>query len=467
MKKAGISCCLATALFTSSAFAFNSGSSGADSSFNPDRDTVRELPSDGVLNFTDVYIPPNVKVTFKKNTNNTPVIILASGDITIAGTLSVSGEDASGQTAGIGGPGGFDGGRGGSLLSPGGTGKGPGGGNGAVGISPSQGKGCSGGGGGYGDLGGAALNFYGCDTSGGAIYGSKVLVPLIGGSGGGGGAATADHIGYGGGGGGGAILLAASGKITITGTLDANGSKPGGINVPGYNFGGDGGGGSGGAIRLIATTIDGNGSISAKGADSFIMNGSGGISGAGGPGRISVETENLLRDQQSSPQFSRSPPHAVFAAALPMLRFLSVAGVAAPAQPTGSIDISLPAEIGNPVSVELVANGVPLGSSIKLISAPEFGAWSTATSAPLAGSLNDSHATAQINIADGKSTLIATVGFTVTAALGKELAPYANGETVARVELSTGLQGGGETKLITASGKEYLLPATAKAVLAQ
>lgn len=429
-----------TLVLSAPAFAFNSGSTGADGAFNPTANIERVLPLDGILNFTDVNIPQGVTVTFKKNTANTPVYILASGNIIVAGTISVNGN------GNLGGPGGFDGGEYAKIYGTGGAGKGPGGGYPGWYIG---GQWCGGGGGGYNGAGGGGWCLT-TNTGGGASYGSDNLVPLIGGSGGG---ASGGHYlggGYGGFGGGGALLMAASGKIEVTGALYANGAGTGGY----------GGAGSGGAIRLIATTIAGNGPIQAKGAHTS--------GGYGASGRIRLEYETpLQRSNQTDPYFATSTPREVFPVGLPALRFVSIAGVAAPANPSGDSDISLPADVGNPVTVELASSGVPLGSTIKLLSAPQNGLQATATSTPISGTESAGTATAQINIADGKSTISATVGFTVTAALGKELAPYANGEMVARVELSTGLQGGGETKLITASGKEYLLPPTAKAVLAQ
>lgn len=78
------------ALIPGSALAFNSGSTGADGAFTPTVNTELQLPESGVLNFTSVNIPTGVKVTFKRNTTNTPVVLLASGDVTIAGTLDPS-----------------------------------------------------------------------------------------------------------------------------------------------------------------------------------------------------------------------------------------------------------------------------------------------------------------------------------------------------------------------------------------
>ncbi|MCF7733878.1 MAG: hypothetical protein K9N23_19480, partial [Akkermansiaceae bacterium] len=70
-----------------------------------------------------------------------------------------------------------------------------------------------------------------------------------------------------GGGGGGAILIAATGTVTIEGSLRAIGG----------GSGNSAGGGSGGGIRIVADTIDGDGTVSAIG-------GNGGYDG--GMGRI-------------------------------------------------------------------------------------------------------------------------------------------------------------------------------------
>lgn len=430
-------------LLAAPAFAFNSGSSGADGAFNPTANTELQLPPDGIFNFTDVNVPAGVTVTFKKNAANTPVYILASGNITVAGTISVS---AKGQP---GGPGGYDGGVAGRMFAAGGPGKGPGGGYSGNYFGGNY---CRGGGGGYSTPGGGGwCNTY--YTGGGATYGSANLLPLIGGSGGAGSSGTWSSVGTNGAGGGGALLLAANGRINVTGALYADGASS-------YSIGQFGGSGSGGAIRLIASIIGGDGTIQARGGQStdYVP--------TGGYGRIRLEYDILERHGQTDPGFTNSSPREVFAAGLPTLRFVSIAGVAAPVSPTGDADVSLPADVGNPVTVELASSGVPAGSTIKILSAPENGVQATA-SATITGTESAGTATAQINIADGKSTISATVGFTVTAALGKELAPYANGEMVARVELSAGLQGGGETRLITASGKEYLLPPAAQAVLEQ
>ena len=144
LKRAARSSALLVAISTFNIFnvhaAVSSGSTGADGAFSPTVNTQVTLPASGVLNYTTVNIPSGVTVTFLKNTANTPVTILASGDVTVAGIIDLSGKPgnptgAAGNGAvgddgvpGVGGPGGFDGGRGGKApLGQGGNGLGPGG----------------------------------------------------------------------------------------------------------------------------------------------------------------------------------------------------------------------------------------------------------------------------------------------------------------------------------------------------
>jgi hypothetical protein len=66
---------------------FTSGSTGADGPFSPSANVTVTLPPNGVFNYTTVTIPAGVIVRFTKNTANTPVTILASGDDLIEGIL--------------------------------------------------------------------------------------------------------------------------------------------------------------------------------------------------------------------------------------------------------------------------------------------------------------------------------------------------------------------------------------------
>src|SRR5262245_63273921 len=141
----------------SAAQTFNSGSTEANGDLLQQCSVT--LPS-GVYNYRTVTIPAGVTVTYTRNPANSPVTILATGSVTIAGIIDVSGTAGSvgvgatslAPSAGIGGAGGFDGGNGtnGVLGSIGGAGRGPGGG---LGAAPDGGCGGGGGGGGLANHG--------------------------------------------------------------------------------------------------------------------------------------------------------------------------------------------------------------------------------------------------------------------------------------------------------------------------
>jgi hypothetical protein len=167
------------------AFAFNSGSTGANGPFPPVaypagtttatldlRDgivtfmpdgTTALLPSvsaggfaDGVVHFTTVDLPVDVTLTVLANAGHTPVAFLAQGNVNLAGKINFSGEPGGGALVsargGMGGPGGFKGGNGQVLTgSPeAGQGLGPGGGKGGAFGADIDG---GGGGGGFGTAG--------------------------------------------------------------------------------------------------------------------------------------------------------------------------------------------------------------------------------------------------------------------------------------------------------------------------
>ena len=252
---------LLVSVFCANAFAFDSGSTGSLGALNPTTNTEIELPADGILNYTTVNIPSGVTVTFKKNSANTPVYMLATGNVTIAGAISVNGSAGNALMPGKGGPGGYDGGIGAAVGSCGGTGLGFGGGQSAKQVSTPMTYGAGGGGGGFGTAGSNGNQYiatYATGGPGGLTYGNENLLPITGGSGGGGGCSSAGGGYYagGGGGGGGAIVIASSGTINVTGSITANGSSGASIVYS------SGGGGSGGAIKLMADIINGNGNFS-------------------------------------------------------------------------------------------------------------------------------------------------------------------------------------------------------------
>lgn len=420
------------------AVAFESGSTGANGAFNPTVNTQVPLPANGVLNYTTLNIPAGVTVTFAKNTTNTPVVILVGGDAVIAGAISVNGTagaatGAAGNgnigddgTPGQGGPGGFGGGQGGRVdsiaanrVSQGGTGPGGAGPSRFLNSSP-----CGGSGGSFGTIGdhGGSHHSFCLDpgaTTRGLVYGVQNLQPLTGGSGGGGGAGGTTLRGAGGGGGAGGLLIAASGTLTMSGFLHANGGAGGAIG--GAGVGGSGGSGSGGGIRLVATTLAGNGAISAQGGApvaSGIEQG-----GYGGVGRIRLEAENFTRIATSTPAHTFGPPGPVFVAGMPTLRIASVGGTAAPAEPTGNADITLPEGTTNPVAVDVATSGVPVGNTVTIVVTPAYGPTTSHVSNALSGTPQNATANASVTLPSGPSTLMATVSYSVPAAVAKQ-SPY-------------------------------------------
>jgi len=473
------------------AHAFDSGSTGVDGPFNPTVSAPVQVPPSGIFNYTTVNIPAGVTVTYLRNTTNTPVVILASGNVTIAGTLSVNGGAAPGAgaaggggqgddgTPGVGGPGGFDGGRGGRPATQGfgGTGLGPGAGNpGFFRPAPDvcvDGNGWASGGtgGGFGAGSGASSRgSFNCPNAnppynhtqalGGSSYGSSRLLPLIGGSGGGGGGAGPTFEGAGGGGGGGAILIASSGTVNVTGALVANGGAGG--PAQGAGIGGGGGGGSGGAIRILATVLAGNGAIQAiGGAQGDISGQSNSVyaATAGAQGFVRFEADTITRTAAASPIATSDTPSTVFVAGVPTLRIASVAGVNAPESPTGNADVTLPATTPNPVTVVFTTTGVPVGNTVLLTVTPAFGNKTTAVTPALVGDTSSATASASVNLPTGPSVLSAQTTYTVVAALGDLLKNFAGNERVEKVTLMATLGGPSKALLTTVSGKEYEVPA--------
>src|SRR3990172_3704336 len=196
------SCCVAILAFTivltaitvggghAIAQTFSSGSTGADGAFNPTINTTLALTPNGVFNFTTINIPAGVTVAFTRNATNTPVTLLASGNVVIAGSVNLNGAGGGNPTGGtgispnggLGGPGGFNGGDGadGIATTTGGTGLGPGGGaGGAVYLESFNGY-TTGGGGGGGSFGNTGTpNPRRPEMTAGPTYGMGTLLPLI------------------------------------------------------------------------------------------------------------------------------------------------------------------------------------------------------------------------------------------------------------------------------------------------
>jgi hypothetical protein len=359
---------------------FSSGSTGADGAFNP----TNSMPNtgwsvsnnvvtvtnktDGRFDFTSVYIETNWVVKFTRNTLNTPVYILATTNVTIKGTINVTGGTAPAAPAiegGIGGPGGFAGGtaKGGNPSA--GPAFGPGAG---IGIYTQYGMG-----GGFGTDGPDPGYGWG---PGGPAYGTIDIQPFIGGSGGGG---YTDE-GNGGGGGGGAMLIASSTTIDISGSVLAAGGNSSWA------------GGSGGAIRLIATTIQGEGQVKATGGNGF---------GLGAIGRIRMEACNNARITLTQPPATFGPPGAVFLNPNPTIKVSSIAGQNTPWPPAGSLtmpDVYLPTNFVNPATISVSASNVNFGTTFKVIVGPVYGTNITATGTLSSGNYAFSTGSVTMNV---------------------------------------------------------------------
>lgn len=184
-------------------------------------------------------------------TGTNALAIVSRGDVVIEGILDVSAENRECD----GGPGGFRGGAGKEGKGENGFGLG-------AGLGAVYPAGASGGS--FGGLGGAGGSDVGYTPTSGAAsgvkYGNAELVPLIGGSGGGGDS-------YCGGGGGGALQIVSSTSIHV---VAGGGINAGGASSKNYH----GGGGSGGAILVEAPKVTVQGTLAA--------NGGGGGYGCGG-----------------------------------------------------------------------------------------------------------------------------------------------------------------------------------------
>jgi hypothetical protein len=229
-----------------------------------------------VFTFDNVSVPVGATVNVQ---GVRPFKLLATGSLTVAGTINGDGTSATDFVVAAN-PGGPGGGAGGSTSNT--PGLGPGGGGSPTDSFNGGGGGGFGGAGARGGIQSASLNPAG---AGGSSYGD-LNTSLQGGSGGGGGAGT------GGGGGGGAVALFGS-TVTINGTVNARG----GAGTSGND--GASGGGSGGAILIHGDLVEVTGTLDASGG----VGGAGGCcgdGGGGGGGRIAYQFKTLLASGTAS-----------------------------------------------------------------------------------------------------------------------------------------------------------------------
>lgn len=304
-------------------FSFDSGSDGSFGAINVTEDTTIPLPPDGIINATTVTIAEGFVLDFLPNEFNTPVYLLTTGDVMIAGIVDVSGYAGNNTVGGVGGPGGFPGGNPGSFGVNPGDGEGPGAGKGGINSTAATGAGS----GSYGNKG---SNSYSGSNNKGDTYGSALLIPIIGGFGGGGSEGTP---GFGGGGGG--LIVASNNQIEVaaTGIIHANG---------GPHAGSSRNGGSGGSVRLIAPKVLGAGKVNCV---SLQTNRTLFGSNFSGYGRIRIDTidrTELNLGFDPSGFTSVGANMVVFPSPLPRLDIAEVAGTNVTLGTSNSVFVDLP-----------------------------------------------------------------------------------------------------------------------------
>jgi hypothetical protein len=372
-----------------SAQTFSSGSTGADGALNVTQNTTIQLPASGTLNYTTVNVS-GATLSFALNAMNTPVTILATGAVTITqGTITVS---AGGS---VPGPGGF---YGGAMGQPG------------LGPAPGQ----------YGGTGGA---------QNGQWVGPLSLVPIIGGSGGAG--PTIGDVGIGGSGGG-AILIASSASISVTeGNILANGSGP-------SNYGG--GTGANGAIRLVSNSVN----VSLSNLQAAVV-------------RVEAPAGSLTYTGNIGTTPVTAPINPVTALTNPpTIAISSVGGYPAPPATSanwGTINLLLPTQLQDPITVIVQAQNVPVGSQVTLMFSGSNATASPATTT-LSGTTASSSATFAVSglSRSGVTVLSASATFSpsqLSASL-KQFGP----DAVDKVELAAALGRPAKYRFLRKDGTE-------------
>lgn len=350
---------------------FSSGSTGADGPLDlTSGDRTIQIPESGILNYTTVNIPAGRTLKFANNTRVTPVYLLAQGNVVIAGTINVDGSsmsctDFSGCTGSFApGPGGFYGGQ-----------------SGQPGFGPGQGT---------------------SSNPPGSWIGPLSLVPIIGGSG-----SYGDL--YRGGAGGGAIVIASSTSISSAGSVVARGNFNtmffGFVNITQSSSRG-----SGGSIRLVANSINVSGTLNACG-------------GACGVIRLEAPIGALTFTGTSNPPAVLSTINpAIASTSSPSLTIVSIAGSPVPSyagQRFDAVDILLPNQIPDPITVLVQGNNVPLGTQVS-VRALNGSATATSTPSSLQGTFASSTASPTISglTRTGVTYLLASATFDPPAGSG-------------------------------------------------
>jgi hypothetical protein len=337
---------------------FSSGSTGADGALDLAILSCTlceiQLPESGVLNYTTVTIPAGKVLKFKRNLRNTPVYLLAAGQVTIGGRIDVSGNGINiGAYCGAGYP---------TIRAPG-----PGG---FFGGQPAQP--------GFGPGGGVS------NADPGRWVGSLTLVPIVGGSGG---AGASD--GAFGGAGGGALTIASSSSITVS--QGAAIIADGGADFSCYGFFSyTTNAGAGGAIRIVSNAVTVAG----------VLNACNVFGARCGVIRLEAPSSSLSFTGSANPPVGLFPINSsVVPGASPSLNFVSIGGFAVPSyggQRFDTYDMLLPNQLTDPISVVVHASNIPVGTQVT-VGFVNGSPNATTTPGTLGGTFESSTATATIS----------------------------------------------------------------------
>ena len=342
-----------------------------------------------VFHYTTVDVPVGKTIQFSNHPSSAPVVWLVQGSVLINGSISVSGE--AGNTTLTRntkpGPGGF---RGGTAAGLGHS------------TTPSQS--------GLGPGGGRSTTASGSHSTIGSFgvqadrYGNPVVLPLIGGSGGAGSGCPTVV----GGAGAGAIMIGSNTSVEINGSILARG---------GDSFANEycaAGAGSGGGVRILCDQLLGVGTINATGGNS-------GPNWSGGHGRIRLESVSYSGALTTFPRAdigSPGLPALTWApSTAPTARIISIGGSSTPLDPRailepGASDVTLPNSGATVVTVECTNVPIPPASATVLILIkPKYGSTTAVNATYSSGSGSLSTWTANVTLPTGFVVFQAHVSF--------------------------------------------------------
>lgn len=83
--------CLMLLLFNSQVFALTITSDGADGLFIPSISTILAVPDNGIFNFSEIYIGPDINISFDRNGYEDTIWLASVSDVSILGDVSWTG----------------------------------------------------------------------------------------------------------------------------------------------------------------------------------------------------------------------------------------------------------------------------------------------------------------------------------------------------------------------------------------